>query len=702
MIITLAPSICLSADEVEIDQLSLDELLGNIVESASKKKERLAATPSNVYVITQDMIEDYGCQDIGDALGMVPGIYITNDYSLSQIGVRGVSDYADWNSHVLVLVDGRPINEQYGGTNSIDATGLDIDNIQRIEVIKGPSSSLYGSNAFYGMVNLISKKPAENSIVVSSRHNSRLNSTTISTSLSKRLSPDALFSLDGSMTDQNGSKLYFQSFSDLSDISLMTQDEDGYNQYYLDSSSFTGGYSDRKNTINKYALRSNFKYRNFYASFHYSNMHTGIAQSMWGSLFNSSKNKFKERRMGADIGFDHSFSENFDLKSRVGYFHYTWSDDVHYNYNVWETDPAYLPGPIWKDWELDESYFAESQAMISVTPFYELVFGGEVQIHRVRQESGETEATGEIILENVIPEESIENNGRIYNLYVQNEFTVSPRLKVVGGLHLNHYTYTTGKTMPKGAVVFNPYKGGTYKLIFARGFRSPTFYELTFTDGEFYAANPNLKPELMTNYEFCNSHSLQHGFSVDLSVSYNRVLNQIAQAVVDESDPQHPGGDFLSEVLQFQNIGERDIWSAELAFRRNSVYRLSGFASFTYQKVEQKDEVTSSVRQFNSPEWLATAGLTYRFSSDKSLISGKVSFIDRRYAWDETLLPVTWTVDGSFRTNNLFMGIDLTIGIKNILNRENQIPLAVDYAPSTTIQGPGRAVYLQLGSSVGI
>ncbi|PKK83223.1 MAG: hypothetical protein CVT49_09455 [candidate division Zixibacteria bacterium HGW-Zixibacteria-1] len=691
----------LAGDGIDIADMDLDRLLDDIVVSASKKAERLEETPANVFVITRDMIENFGCQNIGEALSLAPGLYITNDYSLSQIGIRGVSEYGDWNSHVLVLIDGRPTCEQYGGTSSIDNIGLDIDNIDRIEVVKGPSSSLYGSNAFYGLINLISKNPDEENLTVATKYSSELDIRTISLSLSQKVNPDLSFLVTGSLSDQEGNKLYFPEFSDFADSSMFALDADGYNQYYLDSGSFTEGWADKKNTLDKYSLYSTLNYHGLYAMVHVAKMNTGIAHSMWGSVFNRSENKFKEQKINIDLGFKHQFSSTIDWKASLGYDHYTWVDYILYNYGVADPDGYYSPGPIWQDWEHDRAMTASSQVHISVTPSYDIIAGAEVQFHTIRHESGETDRSGEIISENVIPKESVENKGRIYNLYIQNDYSFGNHLKIVGGLHLNHYTYTTGKAMPKAALVYTPYSAGTYKLIVGRGFKSPSFYELTFTDGTFYAANPDLKPELITNYEVVASHSLPHGLYLDIAANYSRVTNQIVQTIVDSSDPDHPGGDFLDEISQFHNIGRRQIRSAELTIRRKSVYRLSGLAGITYQEVSSTEESAIS-RQFNSPRWLGNAGLNYQLVPERLNASVRVSYIAHRYTWDGSQIPEMLTIDMSLCGTNIIRGTAMTVGIKNLLNRDNPIPFSYDYAPSRSIQGTGRSLYIRLESSIGI
>lgn len=684
-----------SEGEIDIAEMDLAGLLDNIVLSASKHEETLEEAPANVFIVTSQMIENYGCRNIGEALSLVPGIYITDDYSMSQVGVRGISPYGDWNSHVMVLIDGRPINEQYGGTSSIDMPGVDVANLDRIEVIKGPASSLYGSNAFFGIINLITKHPDTEQISLSSRYYSGTNTKGSVLHIYKRPSRDLSFNITASFYDQNGSELFFNEFSDPNNTDLLSLDEWGYNQFYTDAESFTAGVAKNKNTMENFSTHSTVNYKDWSLTLHSASLNTGIAHSMWGSLFNSPENRFTERMHFVDLGYRTSLADNFSLTSRLSYNYYNWADYVMYNYYSEEVAPDYLPGPIWKDNEFNSSVTSEVKFHWDINDRNTFIFGSEVQFHKISHESGETETDGETIVENAIPVENQESDGRIYNLYAQDEHSFSDKVKFVGGLHFNYYTYTTGKVMPKGALIVNPYENGTYKFIASQGFRSPTFYELTFDDGEFYYANSDLDPELIRSYEGIVSHRFAHGLSVDMAANFSQIDDLILLALVEASDPGHPGGDYLDEVQSFRNAGEMEGTSYELSIKRNPVYRLSGFANVTYQKIRIKDSEQSAAI-YNSPKWLGNFGLTYQLVPNRYFASVRTRYIASRYLWDESILEAQTLVDLSLRARNLFGWLDVGLGVKNVLDADTFEPLGYDYAPSTRIQRPGRSLSFSL------
>jgi len=645
------------------------------------------------------MIENYACRDIAEALSLVPGIYITDDYSLAQIGVRGIAQFGDWNSRVMLLLDGHPTSEQYGGTHSIIMPGVDIENIDRIEVIKGPSSSLYRSNAFFGIVNLITKKPNQNTINMNSSYFVDTRSNKIGTDIFYRFSKNLSIQLTGTWLNRNGSDLFFREFSNPIDSSLWSLGPDGYNQYYLDPESFNGGIAQKMNTMELYMTYGRINWRKYYLNFRYNQSNNGIPHGYYGALFNRPENHYQERRHFIDLGYYGDLSNRVNLSAQLSWDYYSWGDYILYNYSSSESPPGHPPGPTWQDWEYSQSFGADARMTIDINNNNTAVVGTEVKFHRSEHKSGETDASGEDILENVIPADNVRDNGQIYNLYAQDEFTISPKIKFVGGLHFNYYTYTTGKVMPKTALIYRPYKQGTYKLIISRGYRSPTFYELAFDDSYCFIGNPDLEPELITSYEIISTHSFLYGFSFEIAGNHSRMTDLILQTVIDQSDPAHPGGDYMEEVSQFRNRGRMISNSIEFSIRRNPVYGFSGFANVTFQDVSLKDTEDSN-DIYNSPHWLGNIGLTKLFFEGCILVGAKINYIGSRRLGDGSYLEENMTTDININWKGIAGMFDASFGIKNLFDKEYYVPLNYDYAPSTKIQRPGRSINAKLQTSV--
>ena len=701
IVISMGTQSLYADDTFNIADLDLENLLDEVVISASKHEETLEETPANVYIITSKTMAIYGCQSIADALTLVPGIYITDDYSYSQIGVRGLAFAGDWNSHVMLMIDGRPVLDQYSGSSSIDVSGLDISNIDRIEVVKGPASSLYGSNAFLGIVNLITKSENRNSAVLNNSYFENTRFTKNNLFLDYHFDNNIKFKLTGSWLDRGGNKLFFKEFSDMEDETLFALDEEGFNQFYLDSADFTGGYSDRRNTREAFFTHSTISWKNLALTVHAARQKNGVSSSFYGSVFNRPENHYDEYMAYADlIYFDH-LTSNLELYTRLSVQHYHWKDHILYNYYAEEDSPDYLPGPVWIDEEHDQAYSAEARIRYDFNKSNTAILGTEVQFHEIRHESGEADTGGDDIVENIIPADNVEYNGEIFNLYFMDEHRFTNRIKAVGGLHFNYFTYTTGKVMPKAALVVKPYDKGTLKFIASRGFRSPSFYQLTFDDGDFFIGNPDLEPELISSYEVIAVQQFPYGFQADLSGNYSRISNLIIQKIIDTSDPAHFGGDYPEEISQHRNLGKIETKSLELSLRRNPIYKLSGYFNVTYQNVANLDDEQDD-EPYNSPHWLANLGFAYQAIPGQMTLSLRTNYTSELTLWDGDKLEDQFSLDAFMNLFGFWNVFDVTVGVTNILDNDNRAPLSYDYAPSNSIKRPGRSLYINLKTTLGL
>src|SRR5580658_9595908 len=157
-------SITANAQEQKKDlgDTSLEELGSIQVYSASKHMQSASDAPSSVTVITADEIQKYGYRSLADILESVRGFYITSDRDYSFVGVRGFGRLGDSNNRILVLIDGHRINDNVFGEPYLGTEFLvDVDLIERVEIIRGPSSSLYGADAFFAVINVVTRKPPQ-------------------------------------------------------------------------------------------------------------------------------------------------------------------------------------------------------------------------------------------------------------------------------------------------------------------------------------------------------------------------------------------------------------------------------------------------------------------------------------------------------------------------------------------------------------
>ena len=148
-------------DEDGLFDMSLEDLMTveiDTVYSASKHLQKVSEAPSSVTIITADEIRKYGYRTLAEVLRSVPGFYVNNDRNYDYLGVRGFRRPGDYDTRTLLLVDGHRFNENIGDSPVFGMQlVVDVDLIERVEIVRGPGSSLYGSNALLAVVNVITK-----------------------------------------------------------------------------------------------------------------------------------------------------------------------------------------------------------------------------------------------------------------------------------------------------------------------------------------------------------------------------------------------------------------------------------------------------------------------------------------------------------------------------------------------------------------
>lgn len=152
-----APS---AGDPPPEDVQVLSVLLNTPVEVAAKwTKQRLADAPAIVSVITGEEIRELGYRSVAEALQSVPGLYAVDDFLAPNLGVRGISGGLRGYSRIVkVMINGQPVSFRPDTTNFIGPELVPMEAVARIEVVRGPASSLYGANAFLGVVNIVTRK----------------------------------------------------------------------------------------------------------------------------------------------------------------------------------------------------------------------------------------------------------------------------------------------------------------------------------------------------------------------------------------------------------------------------------------------------------------------------------------------------------------------------------------------------------------
>jgi iron complex outermembrane receptor protein len=160
LIFLFLTQLVLAQDNRDYTERSLEDLMNIEVTSVSKKSQKVSVTAAAIYVITQDEIRHSGALNIPDLLRMVPGVNVAQvSGNAWAISARGLNEH--FSDKLLVMIDGRSVYTPTFSGVYWDGVDMPLENIERIEVIRGPGGSSWGANAVNGVINIITKEASQ-------------------------------------------------------------------------------------------------------------------------------------------------------------------------------------------------------------------------------------------------------------------------------------------------------------------------------------------------------------------------------------------------------------------------------------------------------------------------------------------------------------------------------------------------------------
>ena len=249
-----------------------------------------------------------------DILKSVPGFYVSYDRDEAYIGVRGILRPTDYNTLVLILIDGHRLNENvYDGTYVDGEFPVDIDLFDRVEIIRGPGSSLYGTDAFFAVINIITKRGRD------------MKGTEVSLSA-------------GGLETYEGRVSYGQKYSNGLEMLLSEtyHDSKGYREIFfpeLNSPATNFGIArdaDGRRFSKTYASAA---YRDFTFQMAYGTWDEHYPTGSYGSVFGDTRNKSTGARAYSELQYQHTFEDKWIVDARA-YYDWYWYDGVYvYDYS---------------------------------------------------------------------------------------------------------------------------------------------------------------------------------------------------------------------------------------------------------------------------------------------------------------------------------------------------------------------------------
>ncbi len=458
-----------------------------VVFGASKFEQKAMEAPSSVTVITSDEIKRYGYRTLADILQSVQGFYVSYDRNYSSLGSRGVN-LSDSNNRILLLVNGHRLNNNLSDSAAIGTDFiLDVDLIDHVEIIRGPSAVLYGNNAFFGVINVITRQGKQlNGAEVSGEYASYDTYKTRVT-YGKLFTNGVQLLLSGTYYDSAGpDRLFYKKFNTPDQNNGVAQNMDGDS-----SGSFFGslGYAD-------FTLEGAFISRE---------KENPTAQ--FGSTFNDSRLQTTDDRGYTSLKYAHSFPEIVDVTAQV---YYDQSDfEIGYPTAIGPGAASFS-----KEKDAGEWWGTEVEFNKRLWERHIITFGAEYRDDFLQHREVFDPASGKVF--------SDASRDRLsYGVYLQGDFMLRTNLHFNGGVRYDQYGNFNPAFNPRLALIYNPWKTATLKAIYGTAFRAPNFLELS--DPRFQ----DIKPEEITSYELVYEQEIGRHLRSSVSGFYNQMQDLI-------------------------------------------------------------------------------------------------------------------------------------------------------------------------------
>ncbi|CAN5314826.1 hypothetical protein BH11MYX1_BH11MYX1_56470 [soil metagenome] len=633
----------------------------DVVIGAAKREQTLGNVASAVTVVTADRIRRFGYRTVGEAVASVAGAYFEDTRIVSTIGFRGINILGDFNTRVLVLVDGDTVNEGWGSFAGVGYGDLvAIDDIARIEVIRGPVSSVYGTNAFFGIINIVTRGVTESPHAWGRIAVNSINGFTAAAGFAQGTVHQQIRGTVRTMTR-------FPETLSVPDVGDNLKGDDSN----VFAGSLAGSYNGTFAQVRAYRFRRD----------------SPFAPYNGDPAVTPPYNEYNSQLL-VEAGHTEELSKRLTVVGRAYANVYEFYDHIL----------QYRARPF-DDYGDAKTFGLELRGRYEVVPgLLGITAGTEGTFNRTKSRSFTVGGTDEV---------KVPKDINIEGVYTELDGNLAPWLGYTVGARYDRNSVIDTRLSPRAALfVSRPEKYGV-KLLYAEGFRNPSAYEAFFHDDVTFAAPDHLTSETIRSFEVVGWAKPIGGLSTRISGFYWDARGIVEQLPL--ANPM-PGQENL---IAFKNVG-RIVTAgleAEASYRNSSGWY--GFAGGAYARVgsaEGNGGLTYSV--VNAPTFTAAGGISTPKIYGVAHLSTQLTFISERLTRDamdgtpSASTPAWLGLDAVLYVPDLG-GFDLTGGVRNLIGTRDLAPAPADYdrymAPNTVtvprVPGEGREIFLKLGYS---
>ncbi len=624
----------------DVINLSLEQLLEVKVVSASRYEQKSSEIAGSPQLIKADEIRASGARNLGEALSLFSGVHLHNDGIYTRLGVRGFLRTGDFNARILLLLDGRRLNElAYDGAYLGEEGPIDISLIERLEFIPGPGSSVYGSNAFFGVINIITKKSRGQRAAQVGFEIGEGNKQRYEGGLDLKFDHGGSGLLQVSRYESPGRQRSAQELERPGSATPAGRDKEWANRFF-------GRYDSNGLSL----------------SAAYVNREVNTANGAYFTQPNAVQPN-RDRLANVAAVYIVEATPALTLTAHLGASEYAFK-----SYNLSEavngatTDNVQVSHANWVD--------ADIKAVAKWRPDSTLVTGFEV----TRVSSLAFEVISSSMRKSLVDQHSKFTR---WGLYAQNDFMPTPALSLSLGLRLDGQTARDTVLSPRLGAVYRATATSALKLQHGVAFRNPNAYELYYNAPEIgYRTNPSLRAERVTSNELTFEQEIGQGASLRIS-GFNNKVDKLIDFIVDPADG----------VLVFSNTGSTTVNGVQidLTLVQRDGWRARVGATFQQGKSKRGGAVNeSSVALTNSPRSLAQVALytpKWRgFSQSSASIFGSINlqYVGAQQGREGAVGGYS-VVNVTAIADEFWPGFSTTLGLKNMFDRSYGYPLGEEF-----------------------
>ncbi|MBH9552106.1 TonB-dependent receptor plug domain-containing protein [Inhella gelatinilytica] len=478
-----------SAAEAETDEL--EALLQREVEGPSRYAQSLLDAPAPVAVIGRQEVELLGLRQVSEMLARLPGIHLSHSRQYVGVGLRGFNRPGDYNARLLMAIDGFRSNDAlYDQALPDTEFPLAAEWVKRLELIYGPSSSIYGSNALLGAVNLVTLDGAD--------------------------APGVR--VKGSVGQFGGRRALLQyGQGGAVDVFIGAQFQRSRGETLeLPELGLPSGALRGLDALDQRSLFAKLRAGAWRLSLSALERDKALATAPYGTVPGAAGTRYVDRSWHAELAYEEDWTDALRRSLRVGVGgtgfdgHYVYPDAL-INRDLARSRWINVDGRVqWRGW-LN----------------HEWLLGVEVRsVPRGLQRNFDLSPATTYL--------DSQERSHSAGLYLQDQWRLSPRLQLTTGARVDHIRGFAAHASPRLALVFRAQPGEAYKLMLGQAFRTPNLAERFYDDGGVsQQANPNLGPERLRSAELAWERELDAHSALGLSVYQTRLRDLIEPAPTD-------------------------------------------------------------------------------------------------------------------------------------------------------------------------